>query len=673
MNLTSLKWTYPAAFFLLLLGMFSQAWSPSPVILGKKHAFIIAIGDYPRVGGWPSLSSARDVEVLTASLHTLQFDEIRILSDKDATKAGITSTFENEVIPALQPGDILLLHYSGHGQQISEKLSPPSLIEDELDGYDEALVPYDARDEFRPGVYEGENHLTDDELHLLLQKARTQLGPNGQLVFSVDACYSGTINRDAGLVKTRGTTKKFSPEQVTANAISKDNVGGLGEFTIVEEANDLAGQVVISASRADQPNYETTVDNKSIGSLSYALSKNLTKLRPNQSFEALFRQLRYDMEVLVPNQSPQIEGDVDKQVFGSASLPTLGLQILRFEDDYTVILQAGTLAGLQAESGISLKSTDGQARMVSGKVVSSTLTESRVRLTEAAGELSPGHWQVIVNQSLSLAKPVRVFMNVQEPGMAGMVRSAMASQERLELVTDNAELLVIQRGPGNPIELHNSAQEVMEKWSVKGQDPNRLSNEIVNRIQKYSRAQYLRTLNSSDDVVLGVGLDVVPVSVEQAGNVYRVRETGSPLPYVMNGHPSMNIGDYFVFNVKNNTSSRLFFTVVGVSSDDEVFTLVPDDQSNPEEFVIEPNSQLPITRNEYIFQIAEPRGLDTYLVLASSTPMDLRPVFRQPDVLTRSSQSQGARDFHAMVFGKTRSAFVSPGQLAVGSVTIKIQ
>ena len=82
---------------------------------------------------------------------------------------------------------MLVFHYSGHGQQITDDNG------DEPDGYDETIVPYDAPMRAEAG-YRGDKHLRDDELARKLLALRAKVGPTGNVVFAFDSCFSGAIS-----------------------------------------------------------------------------------------------------------------------------------------------------------------------------------------------------------------------------------------------------------------------------------------------------------------------------------------------------------------------------------------------------------------------------------------------------------------------------------------------
>ena len=138
---------------LFLLFGFTQA---------QKKALIIAVGDYPDKSGWNSISSLNDVPLIKDVLLQQKFLEkdIKVIQNKQANKAGIIAALRN-LLDESKPNDVVVIHYSGHGQQIFDDNG------DEADGLDEALVPYDALAKYTTN-YKGENHLRDDEIEQII-------------------------------------------------------------------------------------------------------------------------------------------------------------------------------------------------------------------------------------------------------------------------------------------------------------------------------------------------------------------------------------------------------------------------------------------------------------------------------------------------------------------------
>ncbi|KAL2644690.1 hypothetical protein R1flu_012277 [Riccia fluitans] len=126
-------------------------------------------------------------------------EDITVMIDTD--KASVQPTGVNikkvlaRLIDEVQPGDVLFLHYSGHGTQV-----PAESGDEEDDGFDEAIVPCDL------------NLLTDDDFRLLFKNIKD--GVN--FTFVSDSCHSGGLidHEKEQIVGTK--TREFSSE-VTRN------------------------------------------------------------------------------------------------------------------------------------------------------------------------------------------------------------------------------------------------------------------------------------------------------------------------------------------------------------------------------------------------------------------------------------------------------------------------
>lgn len=210
------------------------------VMAQGRRALVIGIGQYPVGSGWSTIHGDNDIEIVRSFLVSNDFAgaEITTLKNAQATKANIVRQLRAIASTAKQ-GDQIYIHFSGHGQQITD------LNGDEPEGFDEAWIPYDARKNYVKGVYEGGQHLIDDELNVLLRAIRAKIGAAGRLVVVADACHSGDSSRgdedeEEGLV-VRGTPIRFEiPQQVAPSKQSAQPI----EW------------VMISACKSYQNNYE---------------------------------------------------------------------------------------------------------------------------------------------------------------------------------------------------------------------------------------------------------------------------------------------------------------------------------------------------------------------------------------------------------------------------------
>jgi len=162
-----------------------MALVPTAVAAGSR-ALIIGIDEYAvdpnvtRLAG--AVNDAKAVHAL--ALGDLGFDpsEVRVLTNREASREGILRSIDEWLVAGTRPGDRVLFYYAGHGAQ--QRSSGP----DTEQGFDQTLVPVDTV------VRNGRvlNMITDKEL-----KARFARLAGRQVTVIVDACHSGTITRSA--------------------------------------------------------------------------------------------------------------------------------------------------------------------------------------------------------------------------------------------------------------------------------------------------------------------------------------------------------------------------------------------------------------------------------------------------------------------------------------------
>ena len=84
-------------------------------------------------------------------------------------------------------------------------------------------------------------------------------------------------------------------------------------------------------------------------------------------------------------------------------------------------------------------------------------------------------------------------------------------------------------------------------------------------------------------------------------------------------------GDKFRLNIiNNNNQKRLYYTILDIQPDNVVNVLIPDEKSQPEDFLISPEDTITL---QNIFTINPPYGFEVLKVIASDVPLDLRNIF----------------------------------------------
>ena len=235
-----------------------------------RYALLVGISDYPQQnppsrGDWTDIHGANDVKLIVPELQRQGF-VIKTLLDQEATHANIIKELKR--LKTISPeGAIIYIHFSCHGQPFENK----EIDEVGEDGWDESLVPVDAKKIYEKGGYEGENHLIDDELSVYTQEIRKKIGENGILYVVVDACHAGSMLR--GGENTRGVSTVFSSkgEQYYSPILMKKK---RYEYA---SGPELSPVYFIEACSNTENNTEVNKNGIWYGPLSFHISKVLCK------------------------------------------------------------------------------------------------------------------------------------------------------------------------------------------------------------------------------------------------------------------------------------------------------------------------------------------------------------------------------------------------------------
>ena len=263
-----------------------------------KRALVVGLGQQ-QDKAWNKINGDKDVPIVQGMLKSAGFKSVTTLVNQQATKAGIIGAFKRMAASCKQ-GDVVYIHYSGHGQQMTD------VHNDETDGLDECWIPYDA---YRKAckTYHGEKHLTDDELNVYLNAIRDKIGAKGKLLVVIDACHSGDGTRGDEDEVVRGVEEVF---EAVKSLIIGDNDK---EKVINQKAKPLAERwITLSDCKSDQVNIE--MKNPAVGKLTYALwmeLKNGDKIN-NEEFIKRIRKFVNRNTSSRPQQPVLTGNDKDK-------------------------------------------------------------------------------------------------------------------------------------------------------------------------------------------------------------------------------------------------------------------------------------------------------------------------------------------------------------------------
>lgn len=284
--------------------------------VANVRVLTIGISNYPASSGWDKINAHNDVEKIKSL-----FPKATVLEDGKATYSGILDAMQ-AFGKSVATGDTIIVHFSGHGQQIITRKST-----EEQDGVDEALVPFDACK--RKGTnYSGDKHLVDDTFGAQVDAIRKSVGASGLVIVLIDACHSDSMDKDASGSKDvcRGTNEIFGAEEMSEDQIeelrSKYRNRDSSNLTSSKEMGNI---IYLSACRSDQRNHEIVVDGNGFGSLTFYFCQAYSEVglsNLNALLDKIYSGMETDKTLKFHGQLPLIRNTIN-WVAPQKNIPTI--------------------------------------------------------------------------------------------------------------------------------------------------------------------------------------------------------------------------------------------------------------------------------------------------------------------------------------------------------------
>ena len=317
-----------------------------------KRALLIGINKYKRRYIRDLQGCVNDVSLMKNVLTTkFNFKEQNIISltDEQATSHAIRNAFD-QLISITQPNDIVVLHYSGHGSQITDQEG------DEPDGLDETILPHDTG---RSSYGHKNRDITDDHIFGLIKHLNTKT-PYVTLIF--DCCHSGTMSRDPfGDADRWAEPDNPQPSDPHYHLLppAYNNSPVIAQLKAAQEADRDSnnqsgwfppgeGYVLIAGCRDEEKSFERRLPGTDTrhGLLTYYLCQELLEAEPNTSYRSIFEQAAAEVTRRQANQHPQMEGKRNRQLFGTATIQTMRYLTVDSRHNQQITLRGGAAHGL---------------------------------------------------------------------------------------------------------------------------------------------------------------------------------------------------------------------------------------------------------------------------------------------------------------------------------------
>jgi hypothetical protein len=273
----------------------------------SKRALLIGVNEYaiPGANLRGCVNDVHNIAGALTELYGFAESDITMLLDDAATKAAMTRGI-SDLVDTAKPGDVLYLHYSGHGSNV-----PDTSGDETTDHRDEILCPHDL---------DWNDPLIDDWLRTTFDR----LDPRASLTVVMDCCHSGSNTREP--VRIGGP----EPEVISRFLPNPDDEAAGGSFTgtpgrVRRRRPDTDVHVVditetlLSGCRDDQTSADADIGGVYNGALTYYLVQAMRE-DPQVTYRALHARTLAGLRGNY-DQVPQLEGRATRldQVFLSGT------------------------------------------------------------------------------------------------------------------------------------------------------------------------------------------------------------------------------------------------------------------------------------------------------------------------------------------------------------------
>jgi Caspase domain len=560
------------------------------------------------------------------------------------TRRNMIAAF-NQLTERAQSGDQVYIHYSGHGARATTAY--PNLKG--ANGVDEGLVPTDI------GTKES-NYIRDLELATLLKR----MVEKGLIVTIVlDSCHSGGATRGASKDRVRGIGEidraarqsdnlVASPAEIEAMwpSSSKDRTRG------VEAASgwlpEPEGYVLLAACRASESAYEHPfVGNESNGALSYWLLDSLKNIGPGYTYKQLQDRILGKIHTMFAEQTPQLEGDANRTVFGSDHVePQPAVDVLDVnmakKQVRLNIGQAG-LVGVGAEFAIYPSGTTDfsqlDRRLAIAKITGLGASDSVAELTTIFAPPKPidaGALAVLLEVgAVDLVRQVSLAYGQKLPSTidqdAALEKVEELIKHSAEQARDQGRISLVELAgqadtPDYQVAVNENGE--YEIWDTSGKafanirpllkiDDIQAPARIVQRLEHLAKYHSIQHLDNYDD--MSPLAHKLKVELGKTPRGFQPGQKAERIPFDEPGNtPTVKLGEYAILWIKNISKKELNVAVLDLGPDWSVSQAWPTAESTES---IEPGEDRGITLST-ILPAGYPQGTDVLKVFATVGPAD---------------------------------------------------
>lgn len=509
-------------------------------------------------------------------------------SDKPKESPEQLPTYKNmvakfkEITDTAQKGDFVYIHYSGHGGRATTHFPK---LKGNL-GKDEALVPTDI------GTSDAK-YLRDVELAYIFKR---MVDKGLLLTVVLDSCHSGGaargVDSDIRGLSVIDTTPRpeeslvASSEELIAawnlNSNTTRNVTASGWLP------EPSGYTLLAACRDNEFAQEYPFDGRERnGALTYWLLDSLKKLGTQVSYKTLHDRLLAKIHSQFEQQTPMLQGDSNRLIFGSQSVShQLAVPILKVDlAKNKVLLQIGEAYGVRvgAEFAVySLGTTDfsqTDKRVTLVKITELGAIESWAEIkqmlsTNKIEDIELGANALLLHESVKLVRKVALLPNKAALAELEKIKPILEGNNLIEFVSGDEissgdkdiayQVCINDKGE---YEILRAGKPITNlRPALKAGSNNAIT--LIKRLIHLCKYQAILQLDNNDPVSNLAGK--IKIELCKAG------ENRQIVPFDEPGNiPTLNVSEFAYLNIRNLSSQTLNVTVLAAQPDWSVIKLHP--------------------------------------------------------------------------------------------------
>ncbi len=613
----------------------------------RKLALLIGINTYPNA---PLNGCVTDVYLQQQLLiHRFGFNpkDILILTDKQATRQGILTAFEEHLIKQAKAGDVVVYHYSGHGSQIRDSDCDAS------DCLNSTFVPVDS------SLSDSDKSIAAPEimghtLFLLMDALKTE---NTTVV--LDSCHSGGGTR--GNLRIRSRDSNTAPQATNIEQayqqqwLSKLNLSP--ETFKQRRRAGVAKGVVIAATKRNQFAADAPFQDFFAGAFTYFMTQYLWQQIGNESFARVMPNVaRSTTRMSFTKQEPLIEfkpgSDYTKSpvYFINGQTPPAEAVITKVEGDRAVLWLGGlapeSLAAFGAGAMLSVVDSQGREK---GRVQ----LESRKGLIGQAKLLDTAQTGAFLQErARSIPSNLSLKIGLDSSSLGDQVnqaKQALAAIPRIEALPLQQQEVQYILGRMTPklaeqitttvkpeagsLGLFSPGLELIpNSFGTKGETVTAAITRLRPKLQSLLAARVVKTTLNTNSSRLNIVASMRPEGTgEVIASSFTIRglgkdnTTNSPTPVVPVSSQKIPIGTPIQLQIVNNETSPLYLSVLVIDPTGEMSVVFPNQWAAAAAVTLVAAGQALLipdpSKDQFRLVTQEPKGVAEVLILASRSPL----------------------------------------------------